>query len=371
MCTHQYVTGEHAISRDGARPRERTTPRRLAPSVASAGMLTGLLVALLTAAVATAAPAGAIEDPSRPDAAVTHGPSCRPGGLVVEVQAGTVPYFVRLATTRTPGGEDEIELAPGESAVLRTADVAWGETIDGRLEYAARDGSGSTYVDELDDYSFTRPTQEDCAAVTAPASPAPSTSVPGTGAPGDGAPAPTPAAGTEDGGAAPAPSAPSRPGTSAPAPSADGKQVVPTVPPTGAPTSSAARPRVVAGSVVVLQATGFLPGERVTILLHEGGAEIGSAIVGDDGTVRAEVRIPSGTATGATRVDLVGDSSALFTDLELQVAAEELVPAGRGTVSVWAVLAAAVALVGSVGELVSVAGRQRGLRHGAFASGSA
>src|SRR3954449_2842900 len=90
-----------------------------------------------------AAPAAAIDAPTRPDAHVTHGPSCRPGGLVVEVQAGTLPYFVRLATTRRPAGEDEVELAPGQSAVLRTGDVAWGETIDGRLEFTARDGSGA------------------------------------------------------------------------------------------------------------------------------------------------------------------------------------------------------------------------------------
>ena len=370
MCTQQYFVGEHAISTDGARSGERTTPRRPAPSVVSTGVLTGLVVALLAAAVATAAPAAAIVDPTRPDAAVTHGPSCRPGGLVVEVQAGTVPYFVRLATTRTPGGEDEIELAAGQTAVLETADVAWGETIDGRLEYTARDGSGEIRVDELEDYTFTRPTQEDCEAVTAPASPAPPTPAPGTTDPGSAAPAPTPA-GTDGGGGAPAPSSPSRPGTSAPAPSADGGQTVPTAPTMGGPTSSAASRRVVAGSVVVLHATGFLPGERVTILLHEGGAEIGSAIAGDDGTIRAEVRIPSGTATGVTRVDLVGDSSAVVTNLELQVAAEELLPAGSGTVSVWAVLAAAVALVGSVGGLVSVAGRQREFRYGALASGRA
>jgi hypothetical protein len=40
-------------------------------------------------------------------------------------------------------------------------------------------------------------------------------------------------------------------------------------------------------------------------------------------------------------------------------------------VPIWAVVAAAVALVGSVGGLVSVAGRARGFRHGALASGSA
>ena len=57
---------------------------------------------------------------------------------------------MRLATTRTPSGEDEASLQPGQTVVLHTGDVAYGETIDGRLEFAAQDGSGVTYVDELD-----------------------------------------------------------------------------------------------------------------------------------------------------------------------------------------------------------------------------
>jgi hypothetical protein len=132
---------------------------RCAPLAVSAGMVTGFVLLLFGAAVATAVPAGAVDDPTRPDARVTHGPSCRPGGLVVEVTAGTAPYFVRLATTRQPDGEDEITIAPGTTIALRTGDVEWGETIDGRLEYAARDGSGVAFVDELDTFSFTRPTQ--------------------------------------------------------------------------------------------------------------------------------------------------------------------------------------------------------------------
>src|SRR5215203_3147214 len=55
-----------------------------------------------TRSARSAGAAAAIDDPTRPDARVTHGPSCRPGGLVVEVQAGTAPYSVRLATTRQP-----------------------------------------------------------------------------------------------------------------------------------------------------------------------------------------------------------------------------------------------------------------------------
>jgi hypothetical protein len=57
----------------------------------AAGLLTSFVVLLLGAALATAAPAAAIDDPSRPAGRVTHGPSCRPGGLVVEVVAGTAP----------------------------------------------------------------------------------------------------------------------------------------------------------------------------------------------------------------------------------------------------------------------------------------
>ncbi len=119
---------------------------------------------------------------------------------------------------------------------------------------------------------------------------------------------------------------------------------------------------MVAGSTVVLHAAGYQPGEGVTILLHAGGAVLGAAVAAEDGSVRAEIRIPGGTVTGATRLDLVGDSSAVVTNLELQVAAEHSPAVVRGTVSLWALLAAAVALVGSVAGLVSVAGRQHAIR---------
>lgn len=166
---------------------------------AAAALLTarrsGYLVSAVTAAlvlggIALASPAAAVDDPSRPDARVTHGPSCHPGGVVVEVTAGTVDYAVTFATTRTPAGEDSADVPAGETVVLRTGDVAWGETIDGRLEYRALDGSGETFVDELEGYTFTRPAEEDCAAITAPAAAATVPNVePGAGAnlPGDAA----------------------------------------------------------------------------------------------------------------------------------------------------------------------------------------
>ena len=141
--------------------------------------LLALTALALLAGLAGAAPAAAVDDTTRPDARVTHGPSCRPGGVVVEVVAGSAPYAVTLATTREPDGEDFAELAPGDTVVLRTGGVAWGETVDGRLEYRALDGSGATWVDELAGYTFTRPAEEDCAAITAPAPATVPSTVPG------------------------------------------------------------------------------------------------------------------------------------------------------------------------------------------------
>jgi hypothetical protein len=135
----------------------------------SASVLFTATAALLLGGVVLAAPAAAVDDPSTPDAHVTHGPSCRPGGVVVEVIGGTVDYEVTLATTRSPGGEDFAVVPAGATVELRTGDVDWAETIDGRLEYTALDGSGTSFVDELAGYTFTRPAEEDCAAIAAPA----------------------------------------------------------------------------------------------------------------------------------------------------------------------------------------------------------
>src|SRR5947209_473236 len=85
----------------GSTPGGQVRGRRRARSGA---LLTGLLT-LLFLGVITAGPALAVGDGTRPDAHVTNGPSCRPGGVVVQVVAGSVPYHVVLATTRDPKGE--------------------------------------------------------------------------------------------------------------------------------------------------------------------------------------------------------------------------------------------------------------------------
>ena len=315
---------------------------------------------VLGAALASAAPAAAIEDPTRPDARVTHGPSCRPGGLVVEVVAGTVPYAVRLTTTRNPGGEDEAQLAPGETVVLRTGDVAWGETIDGRLEFTASDGSGVTFADELDEYSFTRPTEEDCDAVSRPTNPEPAPP-PSPAPPAAPTAAPDGGAGT---GAEPTAGAPS----STPSPSAEPRPSG-SAGPAPADRSSEAPVRAVSpGETVTVSAGGFLPGERVTIQLRAGGDVLGTATAGPDGTVEAEIRIPDGAAAGRTTVDLVGTESAVVADVELRIAGADSVVVTDDWRDLVPLTSAAVALVGTVSTLVSVAGQRITRRRGPIRS---
>jgi hypothetical protein len=308
---------------------------------------------LLLGSVATAAPAAAVDDPTRPDARVTHGPSCRPGGLVVEVVAGTVPYSVRLLTTRTPTPEDEADLAPGETVVLRTDEVAWGETIDGRLEYVAADGSGVAYTDELEEYSFTRPTREDCEAVAAPTEPSPS-------APPSPSPDPAPTSGGSAGGQAPT-------GTAAPTPSATPRPTGTEAPgPADAP--GIASHEVAAGGTLTLAASGFLPGELVTIQMHGSDDVLGTVAAGPDGTVEAEIRIPDRTSSGAATLDLVGNESEVVTPVRLRVAGAGTPVRDNGIGDLVPLTAAAAALVAATAGLVSVAGRQRSARrrHTAF-----
>ncbi|MGK5110478.1 MULTISPECIES: hypothetical protein [unclassified Geodermatophilus] len=136
-------------------------------AVRGAATVAGLCVGLAGAGLIGAAPALAVDDPDRPGARVTHGPSCRPGGVVVEITGGVVAYEVTLATSRASAGEDAAVVQPGEVVVLRTGDVDWGETIDPDLRYTSIDGTDA-YADELQGYSFTRPAAEDCAAITPP-----------------------------------------------------------------------------------------------------------------------------------------------------------------------------------------------------------
>ncbi len=110
---------------------------------------------------------------------------------------------------------------------------------------------------------------------------------------------------------------------------------------------------------MTLQAAGFLPGERITIQLHDGGDVLGTATAGPDGTVVAEVLVPGRTPAGATTVDLVGTDSAVVADVDLRVAGAERAVVADGWADLVPLTAAALALVATAAGLVRVAGRQR------------
>ena len=204
--------------------------------------------------------------------------------------------------------------------------MAYGETIDGRLEYTALDGSGVTFADELEEYSFTRPTKEDCDAIADPTSSSATSSASVASSTGGGTPA--------QGGTAPA-----------------------------VRIATAAPQQVTAGSPVTVHGSGFQPAEIVTVQL-EGGQVLGTAKAGPDGTVRVEVRVPDGTGAGAATVHLFGTRSEAMADVDLQVAAAEttLTPSGDHAGGVVPLVAAAAALVAAGGYLFSVVGRRHGNR---------
>jgi hypothetical protein len=316
------------------------------PVVRGTATIAGLFAVLLCAGIAGAAPALAVDDPSRPDARVTHGPSCRPGGVVIEVTGGTVPYAVTLATTRRPDGEDTAQVAPGAVAVLSTGDVGWGETIDTRLEYTALDDSGTRYVDELDGYSFTRPALEDCAAITPPTAAA---EVPAAGDP------PVVSVPAPGGGVAPMPT----PGL----PDAGGTPPLDTLEEPPAVTASALD--VVAGEEVTLRGQGFGPGEQVTVRTADGEV-LASVTAGPDGSVAADVRIPAGTAAGSATLELVGGDTTTTAEVGLQVAVAAAQVPVPGAGVPWPLLAAGVALLAAGAGVAAVSGRR-----GAHAGGSA
>ena len=328
------------------------------PSVRCAARLSGLALVVLGSSVVLAGPAAAVDDPTRPDVRVTHGPSCRPGGVVVEVTAGTVAYAVRLLTSRSAEPEDAAELASGATAVLRTGEVAWGETIDSRLEFVAADGSES-YVDELVEYSFTRPTAEDCAAIgippqkTLPAAPAETAPAPAPvtePAAGTSAPATLPG-GTSTGGASPAPVAvPAGDTTGSPQPAGSSPAAAP-VPATGAS-------EVGADGTVTVRGTGFAAGEQVTVQLHGTGTVLAVVTAGPDGTVLAELRMPDGMPDGPATVELVAASSTVTVGVEPRAAAVRIDDAGAPSPSSELVplATAAAVLVATTAGLVSTAG---------------
>jgi hypothetical protein len=311
---------------------------------------------LLTGAVALAGAAAAIEDPRRPTAEVTHGPSCGPAVVRVAVTNGNEGHQVALVFDGAEEQDDAV-LGNGEQAELVSEDVDWGQTVDVSVTVADIDG---TAEEPIAFGTYTRPTAEDCAALspttaepgpesTAPAPPAASS--PGT------MPAPTMPSST-----APSPTRPSTPGT-APSPAGTAPPTT-SAPDTGDDTASgqAGSSSVSPGGVVTVRATGFTPGEPVTISLLGVDRPLATVTAAADGSVEAVVQIPRGAAPGTATVQLVGGLSAATAGLDLQVAARSR-PVPTQSTSV-PVLAAGLALIGVGGALGLMAARRSRGHHG-------
>jgi hypothetical protein len=332
----------------------------------------GAAGALLLIGLALAGQAAAMEDPRRPAAAVTHGPSCGPGAVRVHVTNGTEAHRVALVFDGT-AEQDSTVLAAEEQAELRSADVDWGVTVDVSVTVTSADGPG----EPLELGTYTRPSRADCDAVgTAGNSPAPSTAGgPTAGPSADGAPAtsppatsppatsppaaPTAAAPTIGAPAWPAPStgATRTPGRPDPSPTptptpgpASSTSSPPGAPSAGSPPRGDAAGPVAPGGVVTLRGTGFLPGEPVHVEVPGLDESLTTVTAGADGTVEAVVQIPRETDLGPLTIQLVGQDSAATTGLNLQVAARQTPRADTATpvpvLAAGAVLLAAGAVLG-------------------------
>jgi len=328
--------------------------------------------ALLGAGVALAGPAAAVEDPRRPSAEVTHGPSCGPAVVRTLVTNGTEAHRVALVLDGVQE-HDSAVVGPEEQVELGSADVDWGVTVDVSVTVSDLDG---TAEEPLELGTYTRPSAEDCAAVTAPPTSAPapgSTTGPSSTAPSTQATTVPPASTSTR----PTRPAPSRPGNSTPAPtpSSPGPSSPSSTPSTTAgdteadppddevpsgSAGSASSASVSPGGVLTVRATGFTPGEAVTVTIAGVDEPLTTVTAAADGSIEAVVQIPRGAALGTATVQFVGGESAAMAGLDLQVAARTQ-PVAESAGSP-AVVAAGLALICAAGTLGLVgARRSRGL----------
>lgn len=315
-------------------------------------LVLGAAAALLLTGTALAGPAAALEDPRRPVAEVTHGPSCGPGVVRVQVANGSRAHSVALVFDGAVV-QETADLTPGERVELGSSDVPWGTTV--HVAVTVTDAAGTAQT-PLDFGTYTRPSKADCDALdlppeaSAPADPG-ATALPGS--------APAPASGSK----APAPLPPMGAGGTSPVPGG-----VPTEPqtvpagdrvPVAAPaTEAAAAAPVAPGGVVTVRGSGFTPGEPVDVTLDAAAAPLTTVVAAADGTVEAVVQIPRGADLGSVTVQLVGRTSSAMSGLDLQVAARQQVLA-ESTGPVPALAAGVALLVASTGLGIAAGRRPR------------
>jgi hypothetical protein len=344
-------------------------------SSARAGLSPVLVVltaacALLAGAVGLAGPAAAIEDPRRPTAEVTSGPSCGPAVVRVAVTNGTEAHTLVLVVDDA-GAQGSADLGPGETAELTSGDVDWGQTVEVAVAVTDLDG---TAEESLRLGTYTRPSAEDCAAVTAPEATAdPTPAPPSTTDPAPTASSPSAPTGTEPTTSTPPSTSalPTRPtfpggtpwasGSSAPttrsttpassssSPAGSGSGAEPTDDPSAGQAGSATAASVAPGGVVTVRAAGFTPGESVTVSLLGADAPLTTVAADPGGKVEAVVQIPRDAALGSATVQLVGGASDAVAGLPLEVAARSR-PAAAPTTAAPG-LAPGLGLIGAAGLL--------------------
>ena len=330
-------------------PERGTRPCRRRPS-ARAGLSPVLLVltaacALLGGTVALAGPAAAIEDPRRPTAEVTSGPSCGPAAS--RSPSPTAPRRTTCALVFDGAAEQTpADVAPASRPSYQR-DVDWGRTVDVTVTVTGPDG---TVEEPLRLGTYTRPSAEDCAALprrrprhssgtTTDTPPSPTSATP-TGSVGDPSTSATephrrPAGRLRR----PSPDTSTSPPTrrrSARRPAAEERSRD-----GGRPSAASVSP----GGVVTVRAAGFDPGRRSP----SPSGRRGPADHRDrrpDGRVEAVVQIPRAAALGAATVQLVG--GALRGRRRARPAGRRPQPAGRGADHVGPGLAAGW-LIGAAG----------------------
>jgi len=313
--------------------------------------------------------ASAVVDPARPTARLVHGPNCTDGFVRVEVTNGSAEHAVTLTYDGVDAGASAT-LAVGERVVLEGEELDPGTRAEVGVAVTGVDGP----EEPLDLGDWTRPSQEDCDAVTGPTgttSPStapPSTSTPTTTSGPSGAPTtrPTPStAPTTSPTTRPTPGTPStppRPTSEAPAPTAPSTSAGGSTSASGgagaAPTvgGSSSTGQVSPGSVLTIRGSGFTPGEAVTVTLAGAGAPLATVTADDEGRVEAVVQIPQDVVLGPAVVRLVGVDSAAATEVALQVAARD-VPGATGRTP-WPLMAAGLLLLALATALATRAARR-------------
>ncbi len=79
-----------------------------------------------------------------------------------------------------------------------------------------------------------------------------------------------------------------------------------------------------------MEATGFVPGEEVTVTLHSTTVVLGTVTAGADGSISYAFTVPAGLEAGPHTVVLAGSTTSVTVSFEVADTTEELPSTGGG-----------------------------------------